>query len=159
MENKVRYKLHKVKKHWVTLAVASAALATIVGGSVATSSLASAEETNHSDASPATTTVGENTNPIVEKEVTSTNDFANTSNATTTDRAALTADKPAENLAQPSAGVTTNEAATTEAMPETNLATDVTAKPATDEVANDGVAVANTEKSKELSESEIKAAV
>ena len=159
MENKVRYKLHKVKKHWVTLAVASAALATIVGGSVATSSLASAEETNHSDASPATTTVGENTNPIVEKEVTATNGLANTSNATTTDRAALTADKPAENLAQPSAGVTTNEAATTEAKSETNLATDVTAKPATDEVANAGVAVANTEKSKELSESEIKAAV
>ena len=159
MENKVRYKLHKVKKHWVTLAVASAALATIVGGSVATSSLASAEETNHSDASPATTTVGENTNPIVEKEVTATNDLANTSNATTTDRAALTADKPAENLAQPSAGVPTNEAATTEAKPATNLATDVTAKPATDEVANAGVAVANTEKSKELSESEIKAAV
>ena len=159
MENKVRYKLHKVKKNWVTLAVASAALATIVGGSVATSSLASAEETNHSDASPATTTVGENTNPIVEKEVTATNDLANTSNATTTDRAALTADKPAENLAQPSSGVTTNEAATTEAKPETNLATDVTAKPATDEVANAGVAVANTEKSKELSESEIKAAV
>lgn len=159
MENKVRYKLHKVKKHWVTLAVASAALATIVGGSVATSSLASAEETNHSDASPSTTTVGENTNPIVEKEVTATNDLANTSNATTTDRAALTTDKPAENLAQPSAGVTTNEAATTEAKPETNLATDVTAKPVADEVANAGVAVANTEKSKELSESEIKAAV
>ena len=159
MENKVRYKLHKVKKHWVTLAVASAALATIVGGSVATSSLASAEETNHSDASPSTTTVGENTNPIVEKEVTATNDLANTSNATTTDRAALTADKPAENLAQPSAGVTTNEAVTTEAKTETNLATDVTAKPVADEVANAGVAVANTEKSKELSESEIKAAV
>ena len=159
MENKVRYKLHKVKKHWVTLAVASAALATIVGGSVATSSLVSAEETNHSDASPSTTTVGKNTNPIVEKEVTATNDLANTSNATTTDRAALTADKPAENLAQPSAGVTTNEAATTEAKPETNLATDVTAKPVADEVANAGVAVANTEKSKELSESEIKAAV
>lgn len=159
MENKVRYKLHKVKKHWVTLAVASAALATIVGGSVATSSLVSAEETNHSDASPSTTTVGENTNPIVEKEVTATNDLANTSNATTTDRAALTADKPAENLAQPSAGVTTNEAATTEAKTETNLATDVIAKPVADEVANAGVAVANTEKSKELSESEIKAAV
>lgn len=159
MENKVRYKLHKVKKHWVTLAVASAALATIVGGSVATSSLASAEETNHSDASTSTTTVGENTNPIVEKEVTATNDLANTSNATTTDRAALTTDKPAENLAQPSAGMTTNEAATTEAKPETDLATDVTAKPVADEVANAGVAVANTEKSKELSESEIKAAV
>ena len=47
MENKVRYKLHKVKKQWVTLAVASVALATIVGASVATSSLASAEETNN----------------------------------------------------------------------------------------------------------------
>ena len=69
MENKVRYKLHKVKKQWVTLAVASVALATIVGGSVATSSLASAEETNNSNGSPSTTTVGENTNPVVEKEV------------------------------------------------------------------------------------------
>ena len=49
MENKVRYKLHKVKKQWVTLAVASAALATIVGGSVATSSLASAEEINNTN--------------------------------------------------------------------------------------------------------------
>ena len=68
MENKVRYKLHKVKKQWVTLAVASATLATIVG-SVATSSLASAEEINNTNGSPSTTTVGENTNPVVEKEV------------------------------------------------------------------------------------------
>ena len=47
MENKVRYKLHKVKKQWVTLAVASVALATIVGASVTTSSLVSAEEINN----------------------------------------------------------------------------------------------------------------
>ena len=104
MENKVRYKLHKVKKQWVTLAVASAALATIVGGSVATSSLASAEEINNTNGSPSTTTVGENTNPVVEKEVGTTTEVANTSNATTTERAAVTADKPAETTVQPNSG-------------------------------------------------------
>lgn len=45
MENKVHYKLHKVKKQWVTIAVASAALATVVGGLSATTSSVSADET------------------------------------------------------------------------------------------------------------------
>ena len=125
MENKVRYKLHKVKKQWVTLAVASAALATIVGGSVATSSLTSAEEINNTNGSPSTTTVGENTNPVVEKEVGTTTEVGNTSNATTTERAAVTADKPAETTVQPNSGTTSDRAAAVEveAKPET------TAKP------------------------------
>ena len=125
MENKVRYKLHKVKKQWVTLAVASVALATIVGASVTTSSLVSAEEINNTNGSPSTTTVGENTNPVVEKEVGTTTEVANTSNATTTDRAAVTADKPAETTVQPNSGTTSDRAAAVEveAKPET------TAKP------------------------------
>ena len=165
MENKVRYKLHKVKKQWVTLAVASAALATIVGASVTTSSLVSAEEINNTNGSPSTTTVGENTNPVVEKEVGTTTEVANTSNATTTDRAAVTADKPAETLVQPSAGVTADRAATvdTEAKPETTAKPEVVAKPETattsEVAANAGVAAPTAEKSKELSEAEIKAAV
>ena len=165
MENKVRYKLHKVKKQWVTLAVASAALATIVGGSVATSSLASAEETNNSNGSPSTTTVGENTNPVVEKEVGATTEVANTSNATTTERAAITADKPAETTVQPNSGITSDRVAAVEveAKPETTAKPEVAAKPetaTTSEVAtNAGVAAPTTEKSKELSEAEIKAAV
>lgn len=165
MENKVRYKLHKVKKQWVTLAVASAALATIVGGSVATSSHVSAEETNNSNGSPSTTTVGENTNPVVEKEVGATTEVANVSNATTTDRAAVTADKPAETSVQPSTGVTADRAATvdTEAKPETTAKPEVVAKPetatTTDVATNAGVAAPTTDKSKELSEAEIKAAV
>ncbi|MBS7138439.1 MAG: KxYKxGKxW signal peptide domain-containing protein [Streptococcus sp.] len=165
MENKVRYKLHKVKKQWVTLAVASAALATIVGGSVATSSLVSAEETNNSNASPSTTTVGENTNPVVEKEVGATTEVANTSNATTTERAAVTADKPAEATVQPNSGTTSDRATAVEveAKPETTAKPEVVAKPetaTTSEVAtNAGVAAPTTEKSKELSEAEIKAAV
>ena len=165
MENKVRYKLHKVKKQWVTLDVASAALATIVGGSVATSSLVSAEETNNSNASPSTTTVGENTNPVVEKEVGATTEVASPANATTTDNAAVTADKPAETTVQPNSGTTSDRAAAVEveAKPETTAKPEVVAKPVeatTSEVAtNAGVATPTTEKSKELSEAEIKAAV
>lgn len=165
MENKVRYKLHKVKKQWVTLAVASAALATIVGGSVATSSLVSAEETNNSNASPSTTTVGENTNPVVEKEVSATTEVESPANATTTDNAAITADKPAETTVQPNSGITSDRAAAVEveAKPETTAKPEVAAKPetaTTSEVAtNAGVAAPTTEKSKELSEAEIKAAV
>jgi len=165
MENKVRYKLHKVKKQWVTLAVASAALATIVGGSVATSSLASAEEINNTNGSPSTTTVGENTNPVVEKEVGTTTEGANTSNATTTDRATVTADKPAETTVQPHSGATSDRAAAVEveAKPETTAKPEVAAKPETattsEVAANAGVAAPTADKSKELSEAEIKAAV
>ena len=165
MENKVRYKLHKVKKQWVTLAVASAALATIVGGSVATSSLASAEEINNTNGSPSTTTVGENTNPVVEKEVGTTTEVGNTSNATTTERAAVTADKPAETTVQPNSGTTSDRAAAVEveAKPETTAKPEVAAKPETattsEVAANAGVAAPTAEKSKELSEAEIKAAV
>ena len=45
MENKIHYKLHKVKKQWVTIAVASVALATVLGGLSATTSSVSADET------------------------------------------------------------------------------------------------------------------
>lgn len=165
MENKVRYKLHKVKKQWVTLAVASVALATIVGASVTTSSLVSAEEINNTNGSPSTTTVGENTNPVVEKEVGTTTEVANTSNATTTDRAAVTADKPAETTVQPNSGTTSDRATAVEveAKPETTAKPEVAAKPETattsEVAANAGVAAPTTEKSKELSEAEIKAAV
>ena len=165
MENKVRYKLHKVKKQWVTLAVASATLATIVGASVTTSSLVSAEEINNSNASPSTTTVGENTNPVVEKEVSATTEVASTTTATTTNNAAVTADKPAETLVQPSAGVTSDRATVAEAdgQPETTAKPEVAAKPETAtsaEVAtNAGLAAPTTEKSNALSEAEIKAAV
>ena len=165
MENKVRYKLHKVKKQWVTLAVASAALATIVGASVTTSSLVSAEEINNSNASPSITTVGENTNPVVEKEVSATTEVASIANATTTANASVTADKPAETTVQPNSGATSDRAAAVEveAKPETTAKPEVAAKPETattsEVAANAGVAAPTTEKSKELSEAEIKAAV
>ena len=45
MGKKVHYKLHKVKKQWVTIAVTSAALATIVGGATVANQKVSADET------------------------------------------------------------------------------------------------------------------
>ncbi|MFR3178612.1 MAG: hypothetical protein ACLTM7_04355 [Streptococcus sp.] len=123
------------------------------------------EETNNSNGSPSTTTVGENTNPVVEKEVGTTTEVANTSNATTTERAAVTADKPAGTTVQPNSGATSDRAAAVEveAKPETTAKPEVAAKPETattsEVAANAGVAAPTTEKSKELSEAEIKAAV
>ena len=86
-------------------------------------------------------------------------------NATTTDRAAVTADKPAETTVQPNSGATSDRAAAVEveAKPETTAKPEVATKPETattsEVAANAGVAAPTTEKSKELSEAEIKAAV
>ena len=44
MGKKVHYKLHKVKKQWVTIAVTSAALASIVGGATVANQKVSADE-------------------------------------------------------------------------------------------------------------------
>lgn len=71
MENKVHYKLHKVKKQWVTIAVASAALATVVGGLSATTSSVSADETQDKTVTQSNsgTTASLVTSPETTKEV------------------------------------------------------------------------------------------
>ena len=51
MGKKVHYKLHKVKKQWVTIAVTSAALASIVGGATVANQKVSADETTQPVAS------------------------------------------------------------------------------------------------------------
>ena len=45
MGKKVHYKLHKVKKQWVTIAVTSAALASIVGGATVANQKVSDDQT------------------------------------------------------------------------------------------------------------------
>ncbi|MFC3931265.1 glycoside hydrolase family 70 protein [Streptococcus dentapri] len=45
MERKLHYKLHKVKKQWVTIAVASAGLASVVGAGALTQSVSADEQT------------------------------------------------------------------------------------------------------------------
>ena len=119
MGKKVHYKLHKVKKQWVTIAVTSAALASIVGGATVANQKVSAVET-HEVAAPAATTTTDATAV--------TNDKAADTATVETPAAATTAADTTTNTATPA---TTDRAAvangaTTEAPAATATATDTT---------------------------------
>ena len=111
MGKKVHYKLHKVKKQWVTIAVTSAALASIVGGATVANQKVSADETTE----PVATTTAES-DVVVE-----THEVATPAATATTDATATTTDKAAD-----TATVETPAAATTAADTTTNTATPAT---------------------------------
>ncbi|MFR3960078.1 MAG: KxYKxGKxW signal peptide domain-containing protein [Streptococcus salivarius] len=85
MGKKVHYKLHKVKKQWVTIAVTSAALASIVGGATVANQKVSADETTE----PVATTTAES-DVVVE-----THEVATPAATATTDATTVTNDKAA----------------------------------------------------------------
>ena len=111
MGKKVHYKLHKVKKQWVTIAVTSAALASIVGGATVANQKVSADETTQ----PVASTTAES-DVVVE-----THEVAAPAATATTDATATTNDKAAD-----TATVETPAAATTAADTTTNTATPAT---------------------------------
>ena len=111
MGKKVHYKLHKVKKQWVTIAVTSAALASIVGGATVANQKVSADETTK----PVASTTAES-DVVVE-----THEVAAPAATATTDATATTTDKAADTTT-----VETPAAATTAADTTTNTATPVT---------------------------------
>lgn len=111
MGKKVHYKLHKVKKQWVTIAVTSAALASIVGGATVANQKVSADETTQ----PVASTTAES-NVVVE-----THEVVAPAATATTDATATTNDKAAD-----AATVETPAAATTAADTTTNTATPAT---------------------------------
>lgn len=111
MGKKVHYKLHKVKKQWVTIAVTSAALASIVGGATVANQKVSADETTQ----PVASTTAES-DVVVE-----THEVAAPAATATTDAIATTTDKAAD-----TATVETPAAATTAADTTTNTATPAT---------------------------------
>ena len=111
MGKKVHYKLHKVKKQWVTIAVTSAALASIVGGATVANQKVSADETTK----PVASTTAES-DVVVE-----THEVAAPAATATTDATATTTDKAAD-----AATVETPAAATTAADTTTNTVTPVT---------------------------------
>lgn len=136
MGKKVHYKLHKVKKQWVTIAVTSAALASIVGGATVANQKVSADETTKPVASTtAESDVVVETHEVAAPAATATTDAT----ATTTDKAADTATVETPAAATTAADTTTNTAtpattdraavangATTEAPAATATATDTT---------------------------------
>ena len=111
MGKKVHYKLHKVKKQWVTIAVTSAALASIVGGATVANQKVSADETTQ----PVASTTADS-DVVVE-----THEVAAPAATATTDATATTTDKAAD-----AATVETPAAATTAADTTTNTATPAT---------------------------------
>lgn len=134
MGKKVHYKLHKVKKQWVTIAVTSAALASIVGGATVANQKVSADETTE----PVATTTAES-DVVVE-----THDVATPAATATTDATAVTNDKAADadTAATPATTATTDTAANTAAPAATERA--VVANGATETPAvTDRAAVAN----------------
>ena len=111
MGKKVHYKLHKVKKQWVTIAVTSAALASIVGGATVANQKVSADETTQ----PVASTTAES-DVVVE-----THEVAAPAATATTDATAVTTDKAADTTT-----VETPAAATTAADTTTNTAAPAT---------------------------------
>lgn len=134
MGKKVHYKLHKVKKQWVTIAVTSAALASIVGGATVANQKVSADETTE----PVATTTAES-DVVVE-----THEVATPATTSTTDVTAVTNDKAAttDTVATPApAAATTDTTANTVAPATTDRAAVVndatTEAPATTATATD----------------------
>ena len=105
MGKKVHYKLHKVKKQWVTIAVTSVALASIVGGATVANQKVSADETTQPVASTtAESDVVVETHEVAAPAATATTDAT----ATTNDKAADAATDTTTNTATPA---TTDRAA------------------------------------------------
>ena len=111
MGKKVHYKLHKVKKQWVTIAVTSAALASIVGGATVANQKVSADETTK----PVASTTAES-DVVVE-----THEVAAPAATATTDATAVTTDKAADTITveTPAAASTAADTSANTAVPAT----------------------------------------
>ena len=134
MGKKGHYKLHKVKKQWVTIAVTSAALASIVGGATVANQKVSADETTK----PVASTTAES-DVVVE-----THEVAAPAATATTDATAVTTDKAADTITveTPAAASTAADTSANTAVPATTdraaVVNDATTEaPATTETATD----------------------
>lgn len=128
MGKKVHYKLHKVKKQWVTIAVTSAALASIVGGAAVTNQKVSADETTK----PVPSTTAESDVVVETHEVGATSAASTDATAVTTDKVADTALAASPAPATSATETSANTAATTDRAAVANGATETPAETATD---------------------------
>ena len=148
MGKKVHYKLHKVKKQWVTIAVTSAALATIVGGATAANQKVSADETTQ----PVATTTAESdvvveTHEVATPAATATTDVTTVTNDKVADKDTVATPAPATaTTANTAAPAATDRAAVANGATETPAATDraAVANGATDTPANAATATDTT---------------
>ena len=148
MGKKVHYKLHKVKKQWVTIAVTSAALASIVGGATVANQKVSADETTE----PVATTTAESdvvveTHEVATPVATATTDVTTVTNDKAADKDTVATPAPATaTTANTAAPAATDRAAVANGATETPAATDraAVANGATETPANAATATDTT---------------
>ena len=151
MGKKVHYKLHKVKKQWVTIAVTSAALASIVGGATLANQKVSADETTE----PVATTTAESdvvveTHEVTTPAATATTDVTTVTNDKVADKDTVATPAPAtattDTTANTAAPTATDRAAVANGATETPAVTDraAVANGATETPANAATATDTT---------------
>ena len=72
MEQKVRFKMHKVKKNWVTIGVTALSMVTVAGGTLLADQQVQADEQNPANQS------GDSSQDLLQETPATTNDAATT---------------------------------------------------------------------------------
>ena len=113
MEQKVRFKMHKVKKNWVTIGVTALSMVTVAGGTLLADQQVQADEQNPANQS------GDSSQNLLQETPATTNDAATTVAPT------ISADANAASVAIPVADATSTTTAATDraAAPAANTAT------------------------------------
>ena len=113
MEQKVRFKMHKVKKNWVTIGVTALSMVTVAGGTLLANQQVQADEQNPANQS------GDSSQDLLQETPATTNDAATTVAPT------ITADANTASVNIPVADATSTTTAVTDraAAPTTNAAT------------------------------------
>ena len=113
MEQKVRFKMHKVKKNWVTIGVTALSMVTVAGGTLLADQQAQADELNPANQS------GDSSQNLLQETPATTNDTATTVAPT------ISADVNTASVAIPVADATSTTTDVTDraAAPTTNAAT------------------------------------
>lgn len=113
MEQKVRFKMHKVKKNWVTIGVTALSMVTVAGGTLLVDQQVQADEQNPANQS------GDSSQNLLQETPATTNDAATTVAPT------ISADANTASVAIPVADATSTTTDVTDraAAPATNVAT------------------------------------
>ena len=113
MEQKVRFKLHKVKKNWVTIGVTALSMVTVAGGTLLEDQQVQADEQNAANQS------GDSSQNLLREAPATTNDSATTVAPTIS----ADANTASVNIPVADATSTTSDATDRTAAPTTNAAT------------------------------------
>ncbi|EHI74032.1 glucosyltransferase-I [Streptococcus criceti] len=169
MERKLRYKLHKVKKQWVTIAVASAGLASVIGAGAASQTVSADDIGNGASASAEQNTSASQNKEVVDSDAAQATDAKATSEQAAvssvdtnseTDQVqnvdGVSANNQPEAPAAPQAAASNNTNTATSEEANTNTAVSEAAPAAENRTAEKGADLSDQEEAAALSLDNIK---